>query len=394
MCTHLPGWGEKRLTVAMNPSAGLCSAFRGAALVPRAAPLHRRHPELLSPPTLCGDEGIGVLAHRNLKPIRFKILGTGRHLPSKVLSNADLERMVDTSDQWIKERTGIANRRIVEGDTSTSDLAAGAVRAACEAAQIEVDQLDALIVATSTPDTVFPSTACWTQKKLGIRGMPAFDVSAGCTGWLYGLELASALVQAGSAKHVAVCGAEVMSKSIDWTDRRTCVLFGDGAGAAVVGPSEDGQSGFLSHNWGADGNLAPVLYQPAGGSQKPATAETVQEKLHSVHMEGNAVFLHAVRSMSGAAAQALSDAGLSADDIKLVVPHQANMRIIEATRERVGISADRVYSNLHKYGNMSAASVPVAVDEALREGRIEDGDAVMLTAFGTGLTWAASVMRW
>lgn len=334
------------------------------------------------------------MAHRNLKPTRFKILGTGCFLPSKILTNVDLERMVDTSDQWIVERTGISSRRIVEGDTSTSDLAAGAVRAACEAAQIEVDQLDALIVATSTPDTKFPSTACWTQKKLGIRGMPAFDVNAGCTGWLYALELASAMVTAGSARHVAVCGAEVMSKSINWEDRRTCVLFGDGAGACVVGPSPDGESGYLAHNWGADGNLASVLYHPAGGSQMPASEKTVGEKLHSVHMEGNAVFLHAVRSMSGAAAQALSDAGVEAKDISLLVPHQANIRIMEATRERVGIDAERVYSNLHKYGNMSAASVPVAVDEAFREGRIKDGDAILLTAFGTGLTWAAGVLRW
>lgn len=334
------------------------------------------------------------MAHRNLKPTSFKILGTGRCLPNKILSNVDLERMVDTSDQWIVERTGISTRRVVEGDTSTSDLAAGAVRAACEAAQIEVDQLDALIVATSTPDTKFPSTACWTQNKLGIRGMAAFDISAGCTGWLYALELASAMVNAGSARHVAVCGAEVMSKSLDWEDRRTCVLFGDGAGAAVVGPSPDGKTGYLAHNWGADGNLASVLYQPAGGSQKPASLQTVQDKQHSVHMEGNAVFLHAVRSMSGAAAQALEDAGLTADDIGLLVPHQANIRIMEATRERVGIDSDRVYSNLHKYGNMSAASVPVAVDEAVREGRIKDGDAVLLTAFGTGLTWAAGVVRW
>lgn len=338
-------------------------------------------------------EEISVLSHRNLTPSRFKILGTGSSLPAKVLTNADLEGMVDTTDAWITERTGIKERRIVEAGMATSDLAAGAVKTACEAAKVELDEIDALIVATSTPDTVFPSTACWTQKKLGIRGMAAFDISAGCTGWLYGLELASAMIAAGTAKRVAVCGAEVMSKSIDWSDRTTCVLFGDGAGAAILGPAE-GDSGFVAHNWGADGNLASVLYQPAGGSQKQASLETVQNREHSVYMEGNAVFLHAVRSMSGATMQAMQDAKLSADEISLLVPHQANIRIIEATRERAGIPMSRVYTTVHKYGNMSAASVPVAVDEAFREGRIKDGDHVLMTAFGTGLTWAACVLRW
>ena len=333
------------------------------------------------------------MSHRNLTPTRFKIIGTGSALPDTVLGNVDLERMVDTSDAWITERTGIRERRIVEADTSTSDLAAAAIRIACEAAGIDVEEVDAIIVATSTPDTVFPSTACWTQKKLGVRGMPAFDISAGCTGWLYGLELAAALITAGTAQKVAVCGAEVMSKSVDWTDRSTCVLFGDGAGAAIVAKT-DGESGFLSHNWGADGNLAAVLYQPAGGSQKPATIETVQNREHSVYMEGNAVFLHAVRSMSGAALQALRDAKLQPEDISLLIPHQANIRIIDKTSERAGIPSERVYTIVHKYGNMSAASMPVAIDEALREGRIQDGDKLLLTAFGTGLTWAASVLRW
>ncbi|MCA9638748.1 MAG: beta-ketoacyl-ACP synthase 3, partial [Myxococcales bacterium] len=274
-----------------------------------------------------------------------------------------------------------------------SDLAAEAISEACAAAGIDVEELDAVIVATSTPDTVFPSTACWTQRKLGIRGMAAFDVSAGCTGWLYALEIAGGLLAAGSAKRIAVCGAEVMSRSVDWHDRSTCVLFGDGAGAAVV-ELGDGTTGYLARNWGADGNLAPVLYQPAGGSQLQASADTVARRLHSVHMEGNAVFRHAVRSMSGAAQQAVADAGIGVDAIDLLIPHQANARIIEATRERVGIDRDRVYSIVDRYGNMSAATVPIAVDHARREGRIHDGDRVLMTAFGTGFTWAAGIVRW
>ena len=325
--------------------------------------------------------------------LQFRISGTGASLPERVLTNHDLEKMVDTSDTWIRERTGIRERRIAADGVSTSDLAAGAITAACDDAGITPGDLDAVIVATSTPDTVFPSTACWTQKKLGIRGMAAFDISAGCTGWLYALEVAAGLLAAGTARRVAVCGAEVMSRSVNWKDRSTCVLFGDGAGATIVEPSDSG-SGYVSRNWGADGNLAPVLYQPAGGSQLQASEETVAKALHSVHMEGNAVFRHAVRSMSRAAKQAVKQAGIAVDAIDLLIPHQANARIIEATRERVGIDRDRVYSIVDRYGNMSSATVPIAVDSARREGRIKDGDLVLMTAFGTGLTWAAGLLRW
>ena len=323
----------------------------------------------------------------------IKIEATGACLPEKVLSNADLERMVDTSDEWITERTGIKQRRIVAEDQSTSDLCAGAVKDACERGGIEPDDIDALIVGTSTTDTLFPSTACWTQKKLGIKGMAAFDVSAGCTGFLYGLELASALLVAGTAKRVAVVGGEVMSKVINWKDRRTCVLFGDGAGAAIV-TAGDGSSGVLASNWGADGNLAPILYQPGGGTQMPATKESVDAHAHTVHMEGNTVFKHAVRAMSGAAVQAMKDAEITADDVDLLVPHQANWRIMEAARERTGVPKEKLFSVLHKYGNMSAATVPVALHEARESGRIKDGSIVVMTAFGTGFTWGASVLRW
>ncbi len=323
----------------------------------------------------------------------IKIVGTGVGLPSQIVTNFDLARRVDTSDEWITERTGIRERRIAEPGVATSDLCAEAVRAACADASVTPDSLDGLIVATSTTDTLFPSTACWVQRKVGIKGMPAFDVSAGCSGFLYGLELATALITSGTMRRVAVVGGEVMSKVVNWGDRGTCVLFGDGAGAAIV-TAGDGSSGLLASNWGADGSLAPILYQPAGGSQMPATHETVDAHAHTVHMEGNTVFKHAVVAMSTAAVQAMRDAEVGPDDVALMVPHQANMRIMEAARERCGIERDKMYSVLHKYGNMSAATIPVALHEARTEGRIKDGDIIVSTAFGTGFTWAACVLRW
>ena len=323
----------------------------------------------------------------------IKIVGTGVSLPKRVVTNFDLARKVDTSDEWIKDRTGIAERRIAEPGVATSDLCAEAVGNACDDAGIAPEAIDALIVATSTADTLFPSTACWVQRKVGIRGMPAFDVSAGCSGFLYGLELATALVASGGMRRVAVVGGEVMSKVVNWNDRGTCVLFGDGAGAAIV-TAGDGRSGLLASNWGADGSLAPILYQPAGGTRMPATHESVDANLHTVHMEGNTVFKHAVVAMSTAAVKAMKDAEVGPDDVSLMIPHQANMRIMEAARERCGIPREKMYSVLHKYGNMSAATIPVALHEARNEGRVKDGDLIVSTAFGTGFTWAACVLRW
>lgn len=323
----------------------------------------------------------------------LKIVGTGTYLPPKVLTNADLERMVDTSDQWITERTGIKERRIAADDVSTSDLCAHALSAACEDAGLEPAALDAIIVGTSTTDTLFPSTACWVQHKLGLSGPAAFDVSAGCSGFLYGLELASALITSGSAQRVGVVGGEAMSKVVNWKDRGTCILFGDGAGAAVV-TAGNGDSGVLASNWGADGTLAPILYQPAGGSQRPATHATVEAQAHTVHMEGNTVFKHAVVAMTTAATTAMEQAGVGPDDVDLFIPHQANMRIMEVARERAGIERDKMYVVLHKYGNMSAATVPVALHEARTEGRVVDGSTVVMTAFGTGFTWGGTVIRW
>lgn len=323
---------------------------------------------------------------------RFKILATARALPPRVLTNAELETMIDTTDQWIVERTGIRERRIAAPDVATSDLAAEALVSACTAAGLEPAALDVLIVATSTPDTLFPSTACWVQHKLGLRGPAAFDVSAGCSGFLYGLELASALLAAGTARTAAVLGAEVMSKVVNWEDRSTCVLFGDGAGAAILTSCAEDR-GLLGSAWGADGTLARVLHQPAGGSRQPATLESVAARAHTVHMEGNTVFKHAVTAMSEGAVEAMRRAGVTPDEVSLLIPHQANTRIMEATRARTGVAPARMMSIVDRTGNMSAATIPVALDEARAAGRAQDGDVLVMTAFGTGFTWAAQVLR-
>jgi 3-oxoacyl-[acyl-carrier-protein] synthase III len=322
-----------------------------------------------------------------------KIIGTGRYLPEKVVTNDDLAELVDTSDEWIRERTGIGTRRVVEGDTATSDLAARAIEAACADAGMDPSELDGIIVGTCSQDTIFPSTACWAQHRLGIKGMPAFDVMAGCSSFVYGLEIAANWLLAEGSKRIAVCGAEVFSKILDWQDRRTCVLFGDGAGAAIV-TGGDGRSGVLASNWGSDGTLAEILAVPAGGTRKPASHATVEERLHFVSMEGSKVFRHAVTAMSRGLVDAMEEAGVTREDVAVFIPHQANLRIMEATRERAKVPSEKVYSVLHKYGNISAASIPVAICEAREAGRIQDGDIVALTAFGTGLTWGAMVLRW
>jgi 3-oxoacyl-[acyl-carrier-protein] synthase-3 len=323
---------------------------------------------------------------------RFKILSTGMAVPERVLTNHDLEKMVDTSHEWIVERSGIVERHIADEATSSSTLGARALRSACERAQLDPAQLDAIVVATSTADTLFPSTACWIQNELGVRGMPAFDVAAGCSGFLYALEVAACMLVAGSGRRIAVVGCEVMSKVVDWTDRTTCVLFGDGSGAMIIEScSED--LGLLASNWGADGSLAPILYQPAGGSRMPATAQTVADGMHTVKMKGNSVFRHAVRAMTAAGVAAVEAAGLTADDIDLLIPHQANWRIMEACRVRLGIPPERMFSIVDRYGNMSAATIPVAIHEAREAGRMPAGTTVALAAFGTGLTWGGAVLQ-
>ncbi|MEO0075215.1 MAG: beta-ketoacyl-ACP synthase III [candidate division WOR-3 bacterium] len=324
---------------------------------------------------------------------KLKIVGLGVGLPEKILTNFDLEKMVDTSDEWITERTGIKERRIADEKTATSDLIIQATKQALQHANLKASELDTIIVGTSTPDTVYPSTACWVQKGLGVSGAVAFDVSAGCCGFLYALEIAAHLIDSGKSKKALVVGAEVMSKVVNWQDRATCVLFGDGAGACIVVPTKE-DHGIITSNWGADGNLAELLYQPAGGTRMPASVETVNKKLHTVHMAGNEVFKNAVREMENATLTALQDANLTADDIDLFIPHQANVRIIDATIKRAQIPPEKTYMVIQKYGNMSAATIPVALYDAYSEGKIKDNNKILFAAFGAGFTWAAMILKW
>ncbi|RMG44562.1 MAG: ketoacyl-ACP synthase III [Acidobacteria bacterium] len=322
-----------------------------------------------------------------------RILGIGSAVPPRRLTNDDLEKIVDTSDEWIVTRTGISERRIAPEGTCTSDLVGEASRAALERAGIGAEQVDALIVATATPDTPFPSTACWAQPKIGLRRVPVFDISAACSGFLYGYALADSLIASGRCRYVLVVGAELLSRFMNWEDRTTCVLFGDGAGAAVFGPGAEEGDGLIAHTWGADGALAELLWEPAGGSRHPATHETVDKKMHTVHMAGNEVFKHAVKAMQRAVGEVMERAGVGPDDIDLFVPHQANIRIMKATADRARIPTEKVYVTIHKYGNVSAASIPMAINDALEEERLARGDLVLSAAFGAGFTWAAALFR-
>ncbi len=324
---------------------------------------------------------------------RLKILSTGSAVPERVLTNFDLEKIVDTSDEWIQARTGIRERRIADEDTATSDLVIEAARIAMEDAGLGPKDLDAIIVGTVTPDMLFPSTACFVQKGLGINQIPAFDVSAACSGFLYGLAIADGLIANRTYEVILLAGAETLSKILDWTDRSTCVLFGDGAGASVVAASEN-EAGLLSMHLGADGSLGDLLKQPGGGSRFPASHETIENRLHYVKMKGNDVFKYAVRAMEDSALKALRQAGLTSGDVDILIPHQANLRIIKATAKRLGIPMDKVYVNIDRYGNISAGSIPIALDEACRTGRVREGDIVLLDAFGGGFTWGAAVVRW
>lgn len=324
----------------------------------------------------------------------IKITGTGSYLPDKILTNSDLEKMVDTSDEWITTRTGIKERHIASKEEATSDLTTKAAEKALDMAGVSAKELDAVMVATITPDTLFPATACWVQKKLGVRPtVPAFDISAACSGYLYGLILSSSLIKTGVANKVLLCAGETLSKITNWDDRSTCVLFGDGAGCAVIEKS-DGDSGLLSYVWGADGKLGNLLIQEAGGSRMPATKETVERNLHTVSMQGNDVYKHAVTKMKKAAIESLKKANLKGEDVDVYVPHQANIRIIEATIKRAGIPMDKTVVTIDKTGNMSAATIPVGIDWAVRDGRLDRGDILLSTAFGGGFTWGAAVLRW
>jgi 3-oxoacyl-[acyl-carrier-protein] synthase-3 len=324
---------------------------------------------------------------------RIKITGSGFYTPDKILTNFDLEKMVDTSDEWIITRTGIKERRIASEDQATSDLALEASWRTLKNAGLEVKDIDLIIVATSTPDTIFPSTACWVQKGLGADHIPAFDISVGCTGFLYGMILAEGLILSGVTKRILLVGGELLTKVTDFKDRNTCVLFGDAAAAVVLEEADD-ESGMLSYYWKADGKLGNLLYLPAGGTRIPATHQSVDERLHYLQMKGNDVFKHAVKRMGEAALEALKLAGLKREDVDYLIPHQANIRIIEATGRRLKLPAKKVFSNIHKYGNVSVASIPIGLHELREEGRLKKGNIIIMDAFGAGFTWAAIAYRW
>ncbi len=321
------------------------------------------------------------------------IIGTGKYVPERILTNQELEQMVDTNDEWIVTRTGIKERRMAAADQATSDLALHASRQAIEAAGLTAEDIDLIIVATITPDMFFPSTACLLQHKLGAKQAAAFDLSAACSGFIYGLATGSNMVASGMYKHVLVVGAESLSRITDYTDRNTCILFGDGAGAVVLGQVAEGR-GFRSFELGADGSGGELLKVEGGGSRVPATEESLASRRHYIHMAGNEVFKFAVRIMGSAAEDALKKAGMSKEDIDLLVPHQANIRIIQSAMNRLNLSEDKAMINLHNYGNMSAASIPVALAEAVEQGRVNEGDCLVLVGFGGGLTWGASVLVW
>jgi len=327
------------------------------------------------------------------KTHRVKIVGTGFYAPDKILTNDDLAKMVDTTDEWIVSRTGMKERHIAASDQATSDMVVQAGKRALKNAHLEPKDIDLIIVATSTPDTIFPPTACWVQAGLKASHAAAFDVSAACTGFLYGMILAESLITSGAAKRVLLSGAEMLTRVTNWEDRNTCVLLGDAAGAVVLEESLD-ESGILSTYWQADGNLGPLLLQPAGGSRLPASHETVDKKLHFLQMKGNEVFKHAVKRMTEAAEEALKRAGLTKDDITWFIPHQANMRIIKATGERLGVPVEKVFVNIQKYANVSAATIPIGLDELRAEGKLKKGDIIVMDAFGAGFTWASIVYRW
>jgi 3-oxoacyl-[acyl-carrier-protein] synthase-3 len=321
------------------------------------------------------------------------ILGTGSCLPDKEVTNYDLEKIVDTSHEWIVSRTGIHKRRIVDDATATSDLSTEAAKKALEKANIKPEELDLIIVATVTPDMSFPSTACIVQSNLGATNAAAFDLEAACSGFLYAISIGQQFIATGMYKHVLVIGAETLSKILNWNDRNTCVLFGDGAGAVVLGPTEK-DKGILSTYLGADGEGGKFLTLPAGGSRMPASVQTVEENLHYVKMDGSEVFKFAVRIMGNAAKKALDMCKLDVADIDYLVPHQANIRIISSAAKRLKLPMDKVYVNLDVYGNMSAASIPVALDEAVSKGEIKKDDIVVLVGFGGGLTWGSCVIKW
>ncbi|MCD6340229.1 MAG: ketoacyl-ACP synthase III [Verrucomicrobia bacterium] len=336
---------------------------------------------------------INPRAKHNFQGRTCSIAGVGSYVPERVLTNQDLEKMVETSDEWITTRTGIKERRLAAPGETTSDMGAEAARRALADAGVAPEDLDLIIVATVTPDMPFPSTACLIQAKLGARRAAAFDIEAACSGFVYGLEIGQQFVMSRTYDTVLVVGAEKLSSIVDWTDRNTCVLFGDGAGAAVL-RNRDGAHGLLTVCMGADGGKGSLLQVPAGGSAMPASEETVKRRLHYIRMEGRETFKNAVQAMCAAAEEALRRCRADISQVACIIPHQANRRIIDAVAARLKAKPDQVYVNLDRYGNTSAASVAIALDEAARSGRIQRGDLALLTVFGGGFTWGSALLEW
>lgn len=331
---------------------------------------------------------------RSTEPRRsVSIIGTGSYVPERRLTNADLSKMVDTSDEWITTRTGIKERRMAANDEYTSDLATKAALNAIEQAGIPPGEIDLIIVATTTPDMMFPATACLVQTRIGATKAACLDVSAACAGFLFALEIAQQFITSHTYETVLVIGAEKLTSITNWTDRNTCVLFGDGAGAAILG-HRGGTHGVIATHIGSDGQFADILFMPGGGCRTPITRENADDHLQTIHMSGKDVYKQAVIAMLSASRKVLDQAGLTINDVACVIPHQANLRIIEAIADRLGISPDKMFVNLEKYGNTSAAAVAIALDEANRTGRIKKGDYVLMVVFGGGLTWGSTLIEW
>jgi 3-oxoacyl-[acyl-carrier-protein] synthase III len=324
---------------------------------------------------------------------RAAIWGTGCALPSKVITNADMEKLVDTTDEWITSRTGIKERRQAAADESTSSLSIAAARNALEMAGVSPRDLDLIVCSTISPDMPLPSTAAFIQRGLGAPACCAFDLAAACSGFLFGATVADQFIRTGKARHVLVVGAELLSRYIDYSDRATCVIFGDGVAAGVFGKATDG-AGILASEMHTDGAFADHLYIPAGGTRQPASCESVRGGAHYIKMRGNELFKVAVRSLEDVSRRVLEQGGTCAQQIDLFIPHQANQRITDAVRERLGVPADKVYSNISRVGNTSSASIPICLDECVRSGRIKKGDLILMAAFGAGVTWGAMLMRW
>ncbi|OGL61956.1 MAG: 3-oxoacyl-ACP synthase [Candidatus Tectomicrobia bacterium RIFCSPLOWO2_12_FULL_69_37] len=326
---------------------------------------------------------------------RSAILGTGSYVPEKVLTNADLEKMVDTSDQWIRERTGIRERRVAGPELAASDLGVPAARNALEAAGMDPNDIDLIIFTTLTPDTMCPAAACWLQAGIGANKAAAFDLNAACSGFIYGLQAADAYVRSGLMRNVLLVSVDVMTRVIDWSDRGTCILWGDGAGAVVLGAARDGRKGVIDSLVRSDGREAELIYIAGSGSRlSPITPQAVQNHDHTLKMKGQGTFKTAVRCFTDVCVETLDRNGMKLSDVDVFIPHQANLRIIEAVAKRLRLSMDRIIVTVDKYGNMSSATIPVALDEWVREGRIRRGDHVLMAAFGGGLTWGASLIEW